>query len=195
MIAPLCDPLPTVIKVKFVPNKSNCALVISKVLAPASLAPSKLITREFVVVCNVNDPTPPIAVLQIISLPAKLRLPILLRASVTEIDPVPALRVSALLAPDTRPLIALLIVILPLLAVLLSDTSAAMSKVTPLPPSVMEPAPAVANEVVNVPAKVTEVGPPSVGVNKLNALPPMVKVLLALLPKVRLPVVLNGVVV
>ena len=183
------------IKVKFVPNKSNCALVISKVLVPASLAPSKLITREFVVVCNVNDPTPPIAVLQIISLPAKLRLPILLRASVTEIDPVPALRVSALLAPDTRPLIALLIVILPLLAVLLSDTSAAMSKVTPLPPSVMEPAPAVANEVVNVPAKVTEVGPPSVGVNKLNALPPMVKVLLALLPKVRLPVVLNGVVV
>ena len=59
----------------------------------------------------------------------------------------------------------------------------------------IEPAPAVANVVVKVPAKVTDVGPPSVGVNKLNALPPIVKVLLALLPKVRLPVVLNGVVV
>ena len=180
---------------KFVPNKSNWALVISKVLAPASLAPSRLITREFVVACSVSAPTPPIAALQAILLPVKVRLPILLRAPVIEIEPVPALRVSALLAPDTNPFSALLIVILPLLAVLLSDTSAAMSKVTPLPPRVIEPAPAVANVVVKVPAKVTDVGPPSVGVNTLNALPPIVKVLLALLPKVRLPVVLNGVVV
>jgi hypothetical protein len=90
---------------------------------------------------------------------------------------------------------ALASVILALLALLFNTKLSVMASVTPVPPMDIEPAPAVVRVVLKVPAKLTLAGPPEAGTTKLNALPPRLKVSLAALPKIKLPLVINGVVV
>ena len=190
-MSPLCVPLPTVIKVKLLPNKSSSALLMSRVLVSASVPPARLIARLLLPGLMVKLSVPVMAAVHTISLAVKLVAPMPVKAALTVKLPVPALMLSVLPAPA----MALASVILALLALLFKTKLSVMASVTPVPPMDIEPAPAVARVVVKVPAKLTLAGPPAAGTTKLNALPPMLKVSLAPLPKIKLPLVINGVVV
>lgn len=99
-------------------------------------------------------PVPSILADQLISLPVKLKLPILLRAEVMLIVPVPASNVRAFPPPE----IVLAIVILPLLALVLMVKLVVIARVVFASPKVTLPAPAVVLLVTIEPASVIALG-------------------------------------
>ena len=160
--------------------------MISSVLAPASVASPTLITLVVVVGLSVNKPVPEIVADQSISFAVKLKFPMPVNAWVMEIVPVPAFSDKAL----PPPAMALAIEILPLLALLLSVKSSSNVIVVLPSPSAINPTPAVALDVVMVPASWS-------ALEKLGAKPPVtiVSVSLAASPTVSTPLVSKAVVV
>ena len=162
LMLPLCDAPPKLILVKFVPSKEISLLKMSSVDEPASLDPPTLMTLDVVVGLSTKVPITSTLADQLISLAVKLKLPILLKAAVMLIVPVPAFKVRSFVPPA----IALAIEILPLLALESIETFVVIASDLPEPPKVMAPAPAVVLLVIIEPAN--EI---LLGVDGLNAPP------------------------